>query len=677
MRSSLIYRLSLPLLLIVLATGLLAACGGEDPTVAPTTAPTQASAPTAAAGSTAPTAAPASGSTAATTAAPASGSTAATTAAPAPGSTAATTAAPAPGSTAAPTAQVIPTVAPTEAVAEASKTWPDAYPKAGEDGIPAEVGKFTVVMDSWGSSELNPWGLSSVSFLHDYFNLRLMMQDPNGVLAPAWALSFEQTLDGLTFQLNPDARFQDGSPADAEAVKNNLLGFRGDFVEQAGYDAPLWNSAKAQELTVDVDVISPTEVFVKTDGGKPTWMWNLGGNGYHLYWYGNSNRLLEGPEAYLEDPAGGGPFSVTEWEPNNRILYDRWDDFWADYEHWHKPQFAQMEFLTVSDPSARFALLAGKQADAVYNLPWALAVDLGRSEDLGVRGVNPGTGETWTQTYQANGMLAMTFGCPIHLREAAKSAGRTDEGGVEIPEWTTPGVCVDHPTLDANVRRALNLAIDKAAVSAGPHFGFSKPIGSIFHAGSFGSRLDERVYNVSEYDPEEAKRLLVEAGHGDGFEMSGHFGQFAGRPGIPEMADAISSYWNELGVTTTWQEHDPTDYVRGFRAGIFAQVPVNLQTWGRQDHSGVQISWYHATSGYVGIYNERIEELYWDATGSETPEDMVPFLHELEDEVLATEETFPLYGMTLVNAYSDRVLSHPTVEFTPHFKHYDLVVLRD
>ena len=655
MRSLLAFKISLPLLLIILMTGLLAACGGDDATKAPAAAPTTAPAATSAPAATAvPTEAPAPA-----TQAPASSGAAST---------------PRPTTSA---TRLIPTVAPTEAVTEASKTWPDAYPKAGENGIPADVGKFTVAMDSWGSSDLNPWASTQVNFLGDYYNLRLMMQDPNGVLKPAWALSFEQTLDGLTFQLNPDARFQDGTPADGEALKANLLGFRGDFVEQAGYDAPLWNSAKAQELTADVEVISPTEVFVKTDGGKPTWMWNLGGNGYHLYWYGNPTQLMAGPEAYLEDAAGGGPFSIAEWEPNNRILYNRWDDFWADYEHWHKPQFSQMEFLVVSEPSARFALLASEQADAVYNLPWALAKDLDKSEELGVRGVNPGQGDTWTQTYQANGMLAMTFGCPIHLREAAQPAGRQDEGGVDIPEWTTPDVCVDHPTLDAQVRRALNLAIDKASVSSGPHFGFSKPIGSIFHAGSFASRLEERVYNVSEYNPDEAKRLLTEAGYADGFEMSGHFGQFAGRPGIPEMADAISSYWNDIGVKMTWQEHDPSDYVRGFRAGIFSQVPVNLQTWGRQDHSGVQISWYHATSGYVGIYNERIEELYWDATGAETPDQMAPILAELEDEVLKTEETFPLYGMSLVNAYTDRVVAHPTVEFTPHFKHYDLVLLRD
>jgi hypothetical protein len=105
-------------------------------------------------------------------------------------------------------------------------------------------------------------------------------------------------------------------------------------------------------------------------------------------------------------------------------------------------------------------------------------------------------------------------------------------------------------------------------------------------------------------------------------------------------------------------------------------VPVNLQTWGRQDHSGVQISWYHATSGYVGIYNDKIEALYFDISSTFDPEAMKQKLALLEDEVLGMEETFPLYGMSLVNAYSDRVLAHPTVEFSPHFKHYDLVLLK-
>ncbi|ETX05651.1 MAG: hypothetical protein ETSY2_21715 [Candidatus Entotheonella gemina] len=557
---------------------------------------------------------------------------------------------------------------------QANKAWPDAYPKKGENGVPESVDKLTIVVDSWGTSELNPWTLSSVSFLGDYFNLRLMMQDPNGDLAPAWATEVKQTDDGLTFKLNPNAKFQDGTPADAEAVKLNLEGFMGNFVGQAGYETPTWNSANAKEFMDSIQVISPTELFVKTKGPKPTFMWQLGGNGYHLYWYGNPEQLLKGPKEYLLNPAGGGPYKVKTWDPGNRIVLERWDEFWADYPHWHKPQAKTMEILLVSDPAARFALLKSRQADIVYNLPWALARRLARSED-GVRGVNPGKGDVWTQTYKANGMLVMTFGCPIQHREAAKPEGRKDQAGVNIPKWGVSEVCKDHPTLDRRVRRALNLAIDKKAMSEGPHFGFSTPIGSIFHAGSFGSR-PERVFEPTPYDLEEAKRLMKEAGYEKGFSMKGHFGQFAGRPGIPETADFIASSWEKLGVKVTWQEHDPSDFVRGFRAGVFSWVPVNLQTWGRQDHSGVQISGYHATAGYVGVYNDKIEELYFDVSATSDPEEMKRKLAILEDEVLQLEETFPLYGMSLVNAYSDRVLSHPTVEFSPHFKHYDLVLLR-
>jgi ABC-type transport system substrate-binding protein len=281
-----------------------------------------------------------------------------------------------------------------------AKAWPDAFPKKGIGGVPESVDRLTIAVDSWGTSELNPWALTGVSFLGDYYNLRLMMQDPNGDLGPAWATEYTQTAEGITFKLHPKATFADGTPADAEAVKLNLEGFMGQFVQQAGYPAPLWNSANAKENIESVQVISPTEVFVKTKGPKPTFMWNFGGNGYHSYWYGNPQRLLKGPAEYLKAPAGGGPYKIKEWDPGNRIVFEQRDDFWADYLHWHKPQAKIMEILVVPDPAARFAMLKSGQADIVYNLPWALARGLAKSED-GVRGVNPSKKDIWTQTYKA------------------------------------------------------------------------------------------------------------------------------------------------------------------------------------------------------------------------------------------------------------------------------------
>ena len=86
---------------------------------------------------------------------------------------------------------------------------------------------MTVVVDSCGASDLTPWLLSSVSFLGDYHNFRLMMQDPNGDLAAAWATEYKQTPEGVSLKLNPKATFAAGSPADAQALKIHIEGFMG------------------------------------------------------------------------------------------------------------------------------------------------------------------------------------------------------------------------------------------------------------------------------------------------------------------------------------------------------------------------------------------------------------------------------------------------------------------
>ena len=76
--------------------------------------------------------------------------------------------------------------------AEASNTGGmEGFPVPGKDGVPADAGKLTVAMDSWGVSDINPWTISSVMFLQDMFNGTVMRQAPNGELMPYWAVSYE------------------------------------------------------------------------------------------------------------------------------------------------------------------------------------------------------------------------------------------------------------------------------------------------------------------------------------------------------------------------------------------------------------------------------------------------------------------------------------------------------
>src|SRR5262249_60866079 len=98
---------------------------------------------------------------------------------------------------------------------------------SGQQTAPASVAKLTVAVDGWGGNELDPWSLRTVNFLHDYFNLRLMGQDEDGKPVPLWATDARLTDEGVSFTLNPKARWQDGRPDTAEDVELNFEGMTG------------------------------------------------------------------------------------------------------------------------------------------------------------------------------------------------------------------------------------------------------------------------------------------------------------------------------------------------------------------------------------------------------------------------------------------------------------------
>ena len=560
----------------------------------------------------------------------------------------------------------------------------DDFPQAGKDGVPESVGKVTMVWQSWGTSEVNPWTFSSVAFLNDQFNLTLFRQHPNGELASMWGTEWSQDENGVTVKLDPNARFQDGTPADAEAVRLNLAGIMDELpqAKAAGYDKPVWNAGRVKERIANMEIISPTEIYFETKGPDPIWMWMVGGNGYHNVWFSNPTQMLKGSDGFLENisDAGAGPLRVVSWDPGNRMVLERWDEFWADHPWYHKPQYEELENILVADHAARFALLKSQQADVVYYITWPLAKDLAKSEDM-QRGVNPGKGDLWTQQYRANGMLVLDFYLPMILRESQKPVGRVDPFGTTVKTFEYPAEYENHPTLDVRVREALSMAIDREEMSRGPHFGFSYPIGSIYHAQSIGAR-DEVVHNPPPFDPERAKELMIEAGYPDGFKMPGHFGQFAGRPGIIEAVDFIASGWDKyLNVTVEWKEFDPSEFVKGFgrapEPNPIVRVPVDVKTWGRQDHGLRAALLYRPGSVYIGPSDDETVEVLAKAKQEMDLDKLNPLLAEMEDKVLALNETFPLYGMNLVWGYTDRVLSHPTVVHSPHPKHVDLIVLRD
>jgi peptide/nickel transport system substrate-binding protein len=90
---------------------------------------------------------------------------------------------------------------------------------------------------------------------------------------------------------------------------------------------------------------------------------------------------------------------------------------------------------------------------------------------------------------------------------------------------------------DVRVRRALSVAINREGILREILLGMGEPTGQIFRPGDDGYLLE--LDDAFPYDPDEARRLLAEAGHTDGLEID--FPIYATMD--PALADAIIANW--------------------------------------------------------------------------------------------------------------------------------------
>jgi peptide/nickel transport system substrate-binding protein len=403
-----------------------------------------------------------------------------------------------------------------------------ASPQPGAGGVPASVGKLTVAVDGWGWDQLSMVEGSGPCFLKDYFATFLLMRDENHAIVPALATEWRVSAEGLKLTLHPKAEWHDGTPITAEDIKWNGEAMRGDFAPAfKGH----WNRAsRFPPLIGEVEVIDATHAFIKTK--KPVGALHIWykGAGYHSVHFGPPHYLQKvGGPGYEKEPSGGGPYVVKEWKPGDRLVLERWDDFWGDSPWYHKPQHKTLELLLVPDASSRFALLKSRQVDVAVNIPYNIAKDLPQSESLGGRGINPNKGDVWTQTITASGNYKLVC---VDL-QAIKDA----------PNKPTPEEL--KPFDDIRVREAMELALNKVAISEKAHFGLTKPMAGLWFTDSFGYRPG---LPVSPYDPSRAKQLLKEAGYANGFSTAIYYGPFVNSPGIREWLEAAASFWKEVGI---------------------------------------------------------------------------------------------------------------------------------
>ncbi len=266
------------------------------------------------------------------------------------------------------------------------------------------------------------------------------------------------------FKLRKGVKFHDGSDFNADAVIWNLEKL---FKKDAPQYDPKQISATACCM---MDIKGWTKIddyTVEMDTGTPD-----ANTLYRLPWLRMASptqwKKLGSWEAFEKNPSGTGPFKVAEIIPGQRAVLVRNENYWNKDR---LPKVARMELLPIADHNTRTAALLSGQVDFIEAPPPDI---IPRLQSAGMQIVRNRYPHIW----------------PYILRVAGDAT----------------------PFKDVRVRQAINLAIDRDAMvkmlsgNALAATGLMLPDSPWYGSPSFKLR----------YDPEEAKRLLKEAGYGPG-----------------------------------------------------------------------------------------------------------------------------------------------------------------
>lgn len=330
----------------------------------------------------------------------------------------------------------------------------------------------------------------------------LVNQDDRQRITPGIAESWRAVEPTVwEFRLRPGLRFHDGSPVEAEDVAASLR------------RVPQVKNSPSSFLPfvrpiATVTIVDPATLRIVTHEPAPL-LPNL------LSRIAIIPRALEAAttSAFNDGRAmiGTGPWRFVRYVPGERIEAEAA----TPGARWAKVTF---RFLT-SNPARVAALLAG-DVDIVEQVPPADIGRLRREPRVAIAST------------ASNRVMYLHLD---HDRETSPFVRGRD--GAEIP----------NALRDVRVRRALSLAIDRAALVARVMDGEGVPAGQLVPEGTFG-----HVPGLSApaADPAAARRLLAEAGLPGGFALTLHVTNDR-YPNDDRVGQALAQMFTRVGIRTT------------------------------------------------------------------------------------------------------------------------------
>ncbi len=423
----------------------------------------------------------------------------------------------------------------------------------------------------------------AVRWLYPVFD-RLLHLNVDGEIEPGLAESWDYPEDNvLELRLREGVEFHDGSALDAQAVKANLERTKSLVGVEAQADP-------VASVIESVEPVEPTLVRINLTEPNRRIIFSLASTLGMMM----SPASLKSPDLETK-PVGAGMFTLAEFQPGERAVYERFDGYWDQ----DAVKLATLVLQNVPDSSTRLNALRSGQVDLTF-------LDVGQVKD-------------------------------------AEAAGLTVEPFDTIQVYTMftrvkPGTALENK----QVRQAINYAIDRKAIVDSVLFGIGKPTVQIYPEGYFpyNPKYGPEFY---EYDPEKARSLLASAG----VTVPPLTFLVFNRPEEIQVMEIVQSQLKDVGIEVKLEPIEPTRFDR-FTVEDCCDVMAGNRSGGPDPLES--LAFVFGPDGVFhpgGVESEGLQPVLDKIAALEPGEERTKLLQEASGLTVEDPVAFPLFARTI------------------------------
>lgn len=302
--------------------------------------------------------------------------------------------------------------------------------------------------------------INAASVTHSKIYEGLVGRDENAEIQPLLAQEWKQ-IDDITweFKLRKGVKFHDGTDFNAEAVKATF-----DRLLDPKVASP---RAITFKMVKEVKVMDETTVqFILKEPYSPLLSILASHEGGII----SPKSIEKYGKNVINEPNGTGPFVFESWTPGQEIVFTKNNQYWGT-----KAKVDKVVFKVVPEETTRISMLETGEAHI--------------AEPLSVPMMDTVEASQASEVYRSEGYGTEFVGFNVEKK----------------------------PFNDVRVRKAIAHAVEMDSIIKGVYNNVGQKTNSLLGSKVFGYHADLKAYD---YNLNEAKKLLAEAGYPNGFEMS-------------------------------------------------------------------------------------------------------------------------------------------------------------